>query len=127
MTPAPRTPLLRDRRFARVRRLAATLLVGSGLSSALMVGYFAATTHPVTASAPAVTAPATTVGLTSSTSAPLGYGDDGYGSGDDGATGVVTAASSSSASAAAATTATTAPTKAATTCYTTPSGKTVCV
>ncbi|MHB1969854.1 MAG: hypothetical protein ACYCPK_06435, partial [Acidimicrobiales bacterium] len=64
MTPSPRTPHQRDRRFARVRRTAATVLVGSGLLSGLMVGYLAVTTRPLSATAPRVSptspAPSTT-------------------------------------------------------------------
>lgn len=46
MTPHSRTPQLRDRRFVRVRRLAQTILLGSGVISAVLVGYLASVTKP---------------------------------------------------------------------------------
>ena len=45
MTPTPRTPQLRDRRFARVRRLSQAAFLGSGLASAALVGMDAAGAH----------------------------------------------------------------------------------
>jgi cytoskeletal protein RodZ len=46
MNPTPRTPHRRDRQLARVRRVSRGVLVGSGLSSAALVGLFATTAKP---------------------------------------------------------------------------------
>lgn len=64
MTPSPRTPQQRDRRFARVRMLTRTIFVGSSALSVAMVGYLASVTklhshtvvtHPTTTVAPTTT------------------------------------------------------------------------
>jgi hypothetical protein len=65
MSPLPRTPQQRDRRFARVRRLTRTLFLGSGVLSGVLVGYAASNakpvvTIPVPTAAPTTTAPTTT-------------------------------------------------------------------
>lgn len=46
MNPTPRTRHRRDRQLARVRRVSRGVLVGSGLSSAALVGLFATTAKP---------------------------------------------------------------------------------
>ncbi|MDE3043933.1 MAG: hypothetical protein KGJ10_03800 [Acidobacteriota bacterium] len=93
MTPSPRTPQQRDRRFARIRRLTQGLLLGSGVVSGLLVTYIASgakpyTTVPVTVpsstsgaspatpatppttTTPSTTAPTSNPGTTKSTPAP---------------------------------------------------------
>jgi phosphoribosylcarboxyaminoimidazole (NCAIR) mutase len=65
MTPSHRTPQQRDRRFARIRRLTQIVFVGSGVASAVLVGYVAS------AAKPPVTLPTTTVpAATPTTTAP---------------------------------------------------------
>ena len=61
MTPRPRTPQQRDRRFARVRRITQTVLIGSGVGSGLFVGYAASIAKPL------ATIPPTTVSSGAST------------------------------------------------------------
>jgi hypothetical protein len=72
MTPNPRTPQLRDRRFARVRLLANTIFLAASALSVGMVAYFASASHATTvpntvpatttttAGSPGTTAPPTT-------------------------------------------------------------------
>lgn len=98
MAPASRTTHQRDRRFARVRMLTRTIFVGSSVLSVGMVGYLSNVTKLHTAIHPSTTAtvPPTTTPTTT---------------GATGATGVAT---------------TTAPVTTTTTCYTSPSGNTVC-
>ncbi len=100
MTPSSRTTSQRDRRFARVRMLTRTIFVGSSVLSVGMVGYLASITklHPTTHPVATTTAP-----VTSPPPTPAG------------ATGST-----------AAPTATTVPVTTTTTCYTSPSGNTVC-
>ena len=60
MTPSHRTPQQRDRRFARIRRLTQIIFVGSGVASAVLVGYVASAAKPpvtVPAATPTTTAP----------------------------------------------------------------------
>ncbi len=64
MTPNPRTPQLRDRRFARVRLLANTIFLAASTLSAGMVAYFASTSHATTVPN---TVPATTTTTTGGT------------------------------------------------------------
>ena len=99
MAPSPRTTHQRDRRFARVRMLTRTIFVGSSVLSVGMVGYLASITkfHATTHPTTTTTVPVTT------TSTPAGT------------TGVTPAP-----------TTTIAPVTTTTTCYTTPSGTTVC-
>jgi cytoskeletal protein RodZ len=47
MTPHPRTPQQRDRRFARVRRLTSSVFLGSGVASGVLVGFMASSAKPV--------------------------------------------------------------------------------
>ena len=109
MTPSSRTTHQRDRRFARVRLLTRSIFVGSSVLSVGMIGYLSSVTklhttalpHPSTTVAPTTTTPAGATGAT-------------------GATGVTGAAAAS------ATTTTTVPVTTTTTCYTSPSGNTVC-
>jgi hypothetical protein len=70
MTPNPRTPQLRDRRFARVRLLANTIFLAASTLSAGMVAYFASTSHATTVpnTVPATTT--TTTGGTGTTAPP---------------------------------------------------------
>jgi hypothetical protein len=122
MTPTPRTPQQRDRRLARVRRVSRGVLVGSGLSSAALVGLFATTAKPAlvshvvnptttttpsptTSTSPTTTSPPTTVPTTSGGATPT--------------TGPATTTTRP-----APTTTTTVPTPTTTqpTCFTTPSG-----
>ena len=118
VTPSPRTPHQRDRRFARVRRTAASVLVGSGVLSGLMVGYLATTTRPLSATAPRVSpagqSPSTTTTSPSGTTPAAGSSG-------------APVASAPATSPAAPTTTTTAPTTTTTTCYSTPSGQVVCL
>jgi hypothetical protein len=115
MTPHPRTSQLRDRRFARVRRITQTVLIGSGLTSGAFIGYAAATAKPL----PVVTLPthATSSTTTTTTLAPIPSGE---GEGDDTNSQGVTGGSTATAPP------TTAPHTSTTTCYSTPSGQTVC-
>jgi hypothetical protein len=99
VTPTPRTPQQRDRRFARVRLVSRSIFLGSTAFSVATVGYLASITH---LHSKVVVTPTTT------TTTPTGV------SGATGATGST------------ATTPTTAPTTTTTTCYTTPSGNTLC-
>jgi hypothetical protein len=124
MTPAPRTPQQRDRRLARVRRVSRRVLVGSGLSSAALVGLFAANAKPsivsqvvdptttTTSPTSTTTTPAPTTS-TSTTAPPT-----------SGATTPTTAPSTTTTTRPAPTTTTTVPTPTTTqpTCYTSPSG-----
>ena len=113
----------RDRRFARVRRLTQSVLIGSGLASGLFVGYAASIAKPLTT---IPKAPLTTTGATGGSSpAPTTAGSSAA------TTPPATAGASSGTSAATApattyTPPTTAPVTTTTTCYTTPSGTTVC-
>ncbi len=94
-----RTPQLRNRRFARVRRLTEATIISAGLAAGLFVGYAASTAKPLTP-IPATTHP----GGASTTNTPSGAATSG--------SGFVTPS--------------TAPAAAKTTCYSTPSGTTVC-
>ena len=107
MRPTARTPHQRDRRFARVRRLTQTIMIGSGLASGVFVGYAASVTKPFVAVAvrPRASTPA------SATTTTLGSSDDGSNAP------VVTPVSPAP---------TSAPTSATPTCYSTPSGTTIC-
>jgi phosphoribosylcarboxyaminoimidazole (NCAIR) mutase len=67
MTPSHRTPQQRDRRFARIRRLTQIVFVGSGVASAVLVGYVAS------AAKPPVTLPTTTVPAATPTTTALGH------------------------------------------------------
>ncbi len=67
MSPNPRTPQQRDRRFARVRRLTQGILLGSGVASAVLVGYTAANAKPVTTVPVTVAAHAATTTTTHTT------------------------------------------------------------
>lgn len=101
MTPTHRTPQQRDRRFARVRRITQTVLLGSGVVSAVLVGYVASAAKPVakvTVTVPA--APVTTPAVT--TPANVTSGSSTY------------------------TPPTTAPVTSTTVCTTTPSGTVTC-
>ena len=99
MTPQPRTPHQRDRRFARVRRLTQTIFLGSGVVSGLFVAYAASTARP----AVTVTVPSTTSTTTTTTSSVPGH--------------TTTTVPTTPTSVATTTT---------TTCYSTPSGHTTC-
>ncbi len=106
MSPLPRTPQQRDRRFARVRRLTRTLFLGSGVLSGVLVGYVASNakpvvTIPVPTAAPTTTAPTTTAPTT-------------------------TASGGASATTTPYTAPTTVPVTTTTVCTTTPSGHTTC-
>ncbi len=111
MTPTHRTPQQRDRRLARVRRVSRSVLVGSGLSSAALVGLFASTAKPSTldhvVDPTTTTSPAPTTTTTPSTT-----------------TTVPSRSNGSTTTQPTPTTTTTAPTPTTTqpTCYTTPSG-----
>ncbi|HEY1762432.1 MAG TPA: hypothetical protein VGG17_07555 [Acidimicrobiales bacterium] len=125
MTPAPRTPQQRDRRFARVRRVSRGVLVGSGLSSAALVGLFAANAKPsivshvvdptTTTTSPAPTTTASPAPTSTSTTAPPASG---------GTTPTTAPSAPTTTRPAPTTTTTTAPTPTTTqpTCYTSPSG-----
>ena len=108
MTPRPRTPQLRDKRFARVRRITQTVLVGSGVASGLFIGYAASTAKPLAAIAP----PPTTTTTTPPAPAPSPSSDD--------------ATSATAPTPAATTPPAAAPVTSTTTCYSTPSGTRVC-
>lgn len=109
MTPRPRTPQLRDKRFARVRRVTQTILVGSGVASGLFIGYAASTAKPLKVIPPPVTTPTTTIPTTAATT-PSSSDDSG----------------ASTPTPAASTPPVTAPITSTTTCYSTPSGTRVC-
>jgi hypothetical protein len=64
MTPPRRTPQLRDRRFARVRRLTQTAFVGSGAVAAVLAGFVAANPHTTTTS---IVTPTTSAGSSTTT------------------------------------------------------------
>ena len=106
MRPTTRTPYQRDRRFARVRRLTRTILIGSGVASGVFVGYAATVTKPFAAATlrPRATS---TVSVPPAT---LGSSDDGS------STPAVTPAPAP----------TSAPASATPTCYSTPSGTRIC-
>lgn len=108
MTPAARTPQQRDRRFARVRRLTQTLLVGSGVVSAVLVVYLAGAAKPAVIVPTTVPTVPTTVPTTTSSSSES----------DDTPTTTPTTGS--------VTTPTTAPVTTTTVCTTTPSGQVTC-
>ena len=110
MTPRPRTPQLRDKRFARVRRITQTVLVGSGVASGLFIGYAASTAKPLVPIAPAPTTTTTTPTTTATT--PRHASDD--------------ATSATTPAPAATTPPVAAPVTSTTTCYSTPSGTRVC-
>jgi len=95
----PRTPQQRDRRFARVRTMTQTVLIGSGVASGAFVAYAASTAKPLVALRPATTSSTTTTQPSSAATQTPGT--------------VYTPP-------------TTAPVTTTTTCYTTPSGSTVC-
>lgn len=99
VTPAPRTPQLRDRRFARVRLVTRTVFLGSSAFSIVTVGYLANVSHLHAK---------VTVPTTSTTTTTI--------AGSTGATGVTGGTS----------TPTTAPTTTTTVCTTSPSGTTTC-
>ena len=110
MSPSNRTPQQRDRRFARVRNLTMTIFVGSGVVSAVFVGYAASIVKPVTTTTP-------TTSLTTPATAPV----------------TTTTPSSSGTGSTSGTTPTTvytppttAPVTTTTVCTTTPSGTTTC-
>ena len=108
MTPRPRTPQLRDRRFSRVRRLTRTVVVSSGVASGLFVGYAASTARPLTVTpAPAASSPSVAGATTTTTTPP----------------GATTSAPGSASSPVPAP----APVTTTTTCYTTPSGTVTCL
>lgn len=114
MTPDSRTPQQRDRRFARVRRITQTILIGSGAASGLFVGYAASIAKPLTV-IPFSANHAGSSGATPTTTttiAPVAA------SGDD-STGAPAAATPY-------TPPSSAPAAATTTCYSTPSGQRVC-
>lgn len=72
MTSLRRTPQLRDRRFARVRRVTQSVFVGSGAVAALLAGFVAANPHATTTSVvtpKASSTPATTTTAPASSSA----------------------------------------------------------
>ncbi|NNN09672.1 MAG: hypothetical protein HKL85_10845 [Acidimicrobiaceae bacterium] len=102
MTPSPRTINQRDRRFARVRMLTRTIFVGSSVLSVGMVGYLATITKLHTNTRPATTT--TTAPVPPTTASPAG----------------------TTGAAGAPTTVATVPVTTTTTCYTSPSGNTVC-
>ena len=107
MTPHPRTPQQRDRRFARVRRLTQTILIGSGLASGLFVGYAKATAKPLT-TLPAPVATTTTPPTPTPT------------------TPAASASSNTTPTTHVAPAPAPAPVTSTTVCYSTPSGSTVC-
>lgn len=98
MTHSPRTTHQRDQRFARVRLVTRSIFVGSGVLSVGLVGYLSSVTK-----LPPATHPSTTLAPT--TTAPIATGATG-------ATGAPTT--------------TTVPITTTTTCYTSPSGNTMC-
>ena len=102
-----RTPQQRDRRFARVRRMTQTVLIGSGVASGVFVGYAASTAKPVSTVRPPSGAPATSTGATTPTT-------------------TLPSTAGSQAPSTVYTPPTTAPVTTTTACYTTPSGTTVC-
>lgn len=109
MSPHPRTPQQRDRRFARVRRLTRTIFLGSGVLSGALVGFAASNAKPVVvihSPAPTTTAPTTTTTV----------------AGDDSGDGSITPAPTTTPSS----TPTTVPVTTTTVCTTTPSGHTTC-
>jgi hypothetical protein len=107
MSPLPRTPQQRDRRFARVRRLTRTIFLGSGVLSGVLVGFVASNAKPVVT----IPTPATTVTApTTTTTAPS----------DDSGGGSVTPTTTPY------TPPTTVPVTTTTVCTTTPSGTTTC-
>ncbi len=140
----------RDRRFARVRRLTQTVLIGSGLASGLFVGYAASIAKPyttvplpagaATGGAPSGGAAPTTVGSTGTTpttpaTTPAAPATTPAAPATTPATTARSSAGSPAAPATTPTTAaptttytppTTAPVTTTTTCYSTPSGNTVC-
>ena len=109
MTPRPRTPQLRDKRFARVRHITQTVLVGSGVASGLFIGYAASIAKPLVPITPPTTT--TTTPTTPTTTPPTSS------SSDDGAAASTPAASTPPVAA---------PITSTTTCYSTPSGTRVC-
>lgn len=116
MTPATRTPQQRDRRFARVRRLTQTLLVGSGVVSAVFVVYLAGAAKPAVIVPTTVPAVPTTVPTTTSSSSES----------DDTPTTTPTTGSVTTPTSGSATTPTTVPVTTTTVCTTTPSGQVTC-
>jgi len=105
MSPNPRTPQQRDRRFARVRRLTRTIFLGSGVLSGALVGYVASNAKPVIA-IPVAATPTTTT-----TAAPTGESAN-----NDDATPTTTPYTPPAS----------APVTTTTVCTTTPSGTTTC-
>ena len=72
MRASSRTPQQRDRQFARVRRVTQSLLVGSGLSSAALVGFFASTAKTdVVSPSVTTTTTSTTAPTSTTTTAPV--------------------------------------------------------
>ncbi len=70
MTPTPRTPQLRDRRFARVRLLSNSIFLVASALSAGMVAYFASTSTASTTTNTVPTTTTTTGGGTTPTTRP---------------------------------------------------------
>ncbi len=131
MTPRPRTPQQRDKRFARVRRITQTVLIGSGVGSGLFVGYAASIAKPLTTIPATTVASGTPAGATTST--PTTATVRPATTAASHATTPVTSRATTPASTPAtvpatapATVPTTAPVTATTTCYSTPSGTRVC-
>lgn len=111
MTPTPRTPQQRDRRFARIRRLAQALLLGSGVTSALTITFIASAAKPYVAvpvKAPHPTNPAPSTTTSPNTSRTLAT------------TPPATPSTTTY------TPPTTVPVTTTTACYTTPSGQVTC-
>ncbi|MEO9180026.1 MAG: hypothetical protein ABI298_00055 [Acidimicrobiales bacterium] len=69
MTPKQRTPQQRDKRFARVRRTTQLIMMGSAVTSAVLVGYAANASKVVASgtSTPTTSVPHPTVTTTPST------------------------------------------------------------
>ena len=111
MTPRPRTPQLRDKRFARVRRITQTVLVGSGVASGLFIGYAASTAKPLSATTPPTTTATTPATPTTPATTPNSAG---------------TVTPTTTPAPVATTPPVTAPITSTTTCYSTPSGTRVC-
>jgi hypothetical protein len=117
MTPTKRTPQQRDRRFARVRRLAQVLLLGSGIVSGLLVTYLAGATKPVTAVRVSVPATSTAKSLSTTTTSPVSKSPAET---DDASNSTSTSNTTTT------TPPTTAPVTTTTVCYSSPSGHVTC-
>lgn len=118
MTPTPRSPQQRDRRFARVRRLSQVLLLGSVTVSGLAVMYLAGTTKPLTNTALGVQPSSAVPAPTSGDNGSLNAGDDGSSTPTSPSTAPPTSGTA---------TPSTAPVTTTTTCYSTPSGHVTCI